>query len=146
VGEQKILRLDGGCRTVPYMEISSSSKGRVQPRLAVTTLCSEIVDEREQYALVVDVSEGGLRLERPLRGRTGGRVVQLEFTLPEVDEIIWAKGEICFDRLRRAGDPNAPLRSSGVRLVAAASRHLRLLRDYVRAAVESAARLELARG
>jgi hypothetical protein len=121
--------------------------GRSQPRVSVTSLCSEIVAEKEQFAFVVDVSEQGLRLERPLRGRAESRIVQLEFTLPEVDEIIWAKGEICFDQLRPATDPGVPgaLRTSGVRLVAAAGRHLRMLRDYVRAAVESATELDLMR-
>jgi hypothetical protein len=105
------------------------------PRIAVEALCSEVVAEREHYGLVVDLSEEGLRLQRPLRGRGDGRIVQLEFELPDADEIIWAKGEICFDQLWRA--PAGALRTSGVRLVAAASRHLRLLRDWVVAAREA---------
>jgi hypothetical protein len=121
--------------------------GRSQPRIALTTLCSEIVAEKEQFAFVTDLSEQGLRLERPLRGRAESRIVQLEFALPEVDEIIWAQGEICFDQLRPATEPGVPgaLRTSGVRLVAAAGRHLRMLRDYVRAAVESATEIDLMR-
>jgi hypothetical protein len=101
---------------------------RQQPRVSVETLCSEVMDEREQYGLVVDLSEGGLRLQRPLRGRRAGRIIQLEFELPEADEIVWAKGEVCFDQLWRGS-----LRTTGVRLVAAAARHLAMLRDYVRA-------------
>ncbi len=123
--------------------------GRSQPRIPISTVCSEIIADREQFAFVVDLSERGLRLERPLRGRAQSRIVQLELTLPEVDEIIWAKGEICFDQLRPASQPGVPLakplRTSGVRLVAAATRHLRLLRDYVRAAVDTAAQTDLLR-
>ena len=52
-------------------------------------------------------------------------MVQLEFELPEVDEIVWAKGEVCFDRLRPSA--TGPVRSTGIRLVAAATRHLRML-------------------
>jgi hypothetical protein len=139
------LRQFSWCHTIPYMH--NINAGRSQPRVPLTTLCSEIVAEKEQFAFVVDLSEQGLRLERPLRGRAESRIVQLEFTLPEVDEIIWAKGEICFDQLRRATEPGVPgaLRTSGVRLVAAAGRHLRMLRDYVRAAVESATELDLMR-
>ncbi len=140
------LRRDLSCLTIPYMR-DHILTGRSQPRIPLTSLCSEIVAEREQFAFVVDLSEHGLRLERPLRGRADSRIVQLEFTLPEVDEIIWAKGEICFDQLRpahAAGTPGA-LRTSGVRLVAAAGRHLRMLRDYVHAAVESAAESDLLR-
>src|SRR5262249_41670974 len=89
--------------------------------------------EHEQHALIVDLSESGLRLQRPLRGRRAGRIVQLEFELPEADEIVWAKGEGRFDELWRGGAGGGPRRTSGVRLVAAAQRHLRMLRDYVMA-------------
>src|SRR6185503_14414480 len=111
---------------------------RTLPRVPVETLCSEVVADREQYGLIVDLSESGLKLQRPLRGRTESRIVQLEFELPEVDEIVWAKGEICFDQLWRAPAAHGGvLRTSGVRLVAAATRHLRMLRDYVIAAREA---------
>ena len=106
---------------------------RLFPRVPVASLCNAVVGEQDQFALVVDLSERGLRLERPLRGRGEGRIVQLEFEIPEVDEIVWAKGEICFDQLR-AGEPARPVRATGVRLVAAAARPLRMIRDYVHAA------------
>ena len=114
---------------------------RSNPRIPTETLCTEVADEREQYSLIVELSEAGLRLQRPLQGRMESRIVQLEFELPEVDEIVWAKGVVCFDQLWRvpmAGQrPQARvLRTSGVRVVAAATRHLRMLRDYVRAAAE----------
>jgi hypothetical protein len=99
---------------------------RIEARVPVETLCSEIQGEREHYGLIVDFSESGLKLQRPLRGRGDGHVVQLEFEIPDADEIVWAKGAICFDQLWRGG-----LRTTGVRLIAAASRHLRMLRDYV---------------
>jgi hypothetical protein len=140
------LRGDGSCHTIPYMHKHMAV--RSQPRVPMTTLCSEIVGDKEQFAFVVDLSEQGLRLERPLRGRAPSRIVQLELTLPNVDEIIWAKGEICFDLYgppARHSQAAAALRISGVRLVAAATRHLRLVRDYVRAAVESANGVDLLR-
>jgi hypothetical protein len=108
---------------------------RLDPRIPVETLCSEVVDDREHYGMLVELSPNGVRLERPLAGRRDGSIVQLEFELPDADEIIWAKGEVCFDRYRRL-DGNA-VRSTGVRLVAAASRHLRMLRDWVAATVEA---------
>ena len=112
---------------------------RVDDRVPVESFCTEYVGERERHGLVVDLSETGLRVQRPLLGAGAGRVVQLEFELPGYDEIIWARGEICFDQLWRVPRPRADgglagvLRTSGVRVVAAAGRHLRLLRDYVRA-------------
>jgi hypothetical protein len=117
-----------------YMQ-PTTIRSRLQPRIPVATLCTTVINEREQLACVVDISEGGLRIERPLRGRGDGRIVQLEFELPEVDEILWAQAEIRFDRMR-AGAAGQPLRTSGVRIVAAASRHLRLMRDWVHAYAE----------
>ena len=110
---------------------------RLDPRITVETLCSEVVDDREHYGMLVELSPNGVRLERPLSGRRDGRIVQLEFELPDADEIIWAKGEICFDRYRQTYAGPGAVRSTGVLLVAAASRHLRMLRDWVAATVEA---------
>jgi hypothetical protein len=109
----------------------------LDPRIPVETLCSEVIDDREHYGVLVELSPNGVRLERPLSGRREGRIVQLEFELPDADEIIWAKGEVCFDRYRQTFDGPGAVRSTGVRLVAAASRHLRMLRDWVAATVEA---------
>src|SRR5947209_19913907 len=109
---------------------------RSHPRVPVEALCSELVAEREQYGLIVDMSETGVRIQRPLSGPRAHGVVQLEFELPEVDEIIWAKGEMCFDQFWRVpsttpGGQSTALRTSGIHLVSAATKHLRMLRDYV---------------
>jgi hypothetical protein len=114
---------------------------RSNPRIPTETLCTEVAGEREQYGLIVELSEAGLRLQRPLQGRMESRIVQLEFELPEVDEVVWAKGVVCFDQLWRVPLANQAaqarvLRTSGVRVVAAATRHLRMLRDYVHATAE----------
>jgi hypothetical protein len=121
--------------------MSSHLDYRNNPRIPTETLCTEVADDREQYSLIVELSEAGLRLQRPLQGRMESRIVQLEFELPEVDELVWAKGVVCFDQLWRVPvigqrSPARVLRTSGVRVVAAATRHLKLLRDYVRAAAE----------
>lgn len=115
---------------------------RLDPRIPVESLCSEVVDDREHFGVLVDLSPQGVRLERPLGGRRDGRIVQLEFELPDADEIIWAKGEVCFDRYRQITGQPTPVRTTGVRLVAAASRHLRMLRDWVAATVEARRRVE----
>jgi hypothetical protein len=115
-----------------YMSYSTGLLRRLAPRIPTETLCSELVADREQYALIVDVSEEGLRMQRPLGRRRDGRVVRLEFELPGVDEIIWAKGEICFDQMWRASvAPSGAVWTTGVRVVAAAQKHLRLMRDWV---------------
>ncbi len=111
------------------------SRQRIGSRIAVEKLASEVVNDKEQLGIVVDLSSTGLQLERRFFGRRESRVVQLEFELPEVDEIVWAKGEVCFDRIKPG--VGGPVRSTGIRLMAAASRHLRMLRDWVMAADEA---------
>jgi hypothetical protein len=106
----------------------SSDPRRVGPRIPMDALCSELHGEGFRHALVVDLSEDGLRIERPFGGpRT--RQLQLELEIPGVDEIGWAAAEVCFDEVRRAGA--GIVRTSGLRLVSAALRHRRILREYV---------------
>lgn len=101
---------------------------RTGPRIAVDSLCSEVVGQELRDALVIDLSEDGLRLQRPLGGpRT--RNLQLELEIPGIDELVWAAGEICFDEVWRV--PAGITRTSGIRLIAAAQRHKRMLREYV---------------
>jgi hypothetical protein len=102
---------------------------RRSPRVGVDAVCW---DEVGREGLVVDLSPEGLKIERPyLRPWMDDRI-QLELELPEIDEVVWVGGEICFDRrLHR-------VQSTGVRVVAAAARDLRRIRDFV---LERAARL-----
>lgn len=102
---------------------------RRMPRVGIETFCTEIVEGRERHALVADVSAEGLRLTRPFFGGPSPRMVQLELELPGVDEILWAKGYVCFEQVRC--EPTGVVRTSGIRLAAAAARDLRLVRDYV---------------
>jgi hypothetical protein len=103
---------------------------RGSPRVPIRIPYNEYVAEKPLLGVIADVSERGLRVERLLRS-AGSKIVQVEFELPGTNEVIWAKGELCFDRLRATPRGLQPVRASGVRLVAAASKHLRLLRDYV---------------
>jgi hypothetical protein len=117
---------------ITYMSYYPPTLRRLTPRIPTETLCAELTGDEERYGLIVDLSEDGLRIQRPLAGGRSGPIVQLEFELPGVDEIVWAKGEVCFDQLWRAQvSPTGTLRTTGYRLVAAAQKHLRLLRDYV---------------
>jgi hypothetical protein len=104
--------------------------GRRQgPRLpAPGAFCTEISDDHERYSMVSDLSPTGLRLHRPSIGPQSA-TVQVEFDLPGVDELIWARGVVCFDRVWRAGGGRV-LHTTGIEIVRAASRHLRLLREY----------------
>lgn len=106
---------------------------RFSPRVPVESLCSEVAGDQVRHAHVLDVSAGGVRLQRPLGGPRA-RVLQLELELPGIDEIVWASGEICFDQVWNAGRTASGgrnlVRTSGVRLIAAASRHARMLREF----------------
>jgi hypothetical protein len=110
---------------------------RLYTRIAVDSLCSELVDDREHFGNVLDLSAEGIRFMRPIGGRRDSSIVQLEFEIPDADEIVWACGEVVFDRYSWRSEGAAPVRTTGVRLVAAATRHLRMLRDWVAASVEA---------
>lgn len=105
---------------------------RVAPRVEIEALCNEIADGDERPGFVIDLSGSGMRLERPFvkRGLAPLGALQLEIELPGIDEIIWARAQVCFDRVRPGMDGKLT-RTTGVRVAAAASRDLRLLRDYV---------------
>jgi len=98
------------------------------------SLCTEHGGPEPCSALLIDISESGLRLQRPIHGRRPTGLVPLEFEIPEVDEIVWAAGEVCFDEVWqvRGTDfgPSGLLRTSGVRLVSLTARHRRMLREY----------------
>jgi hypothetical protein len=108
---------------------------RVSPRIGVEALCWEEIGGRAASSLIVDVSSLGARVERPYSGGRIEREVPLELELPDIDEVMWAKGEVCFDQVIPTrgpeGGPFGLLRRTGYRIVAAATRDLRLLREYV---------------
>ena len=110
---------------------------RESPRIDVETLCWEVVSGQVGQAsgLAVDLSSMGLRIERPYVGGPTRREVQLEIEVPGIDEIMWAKGDVCSDVLvpsrTSAGGPMGLIRRTGYRLVTAATRDLRMLKEYV---------------
>jgi hypothetical protein len=115
---------------------TSDDLRRVAPRIDVEALCWECSDTGETSGLVVDLSSTGARLERPYLGGRSPRAIPLQLEVPEIDEVMWASGEVCFDQLMPAptpslGGPFGLIRRTGYRIVVAAARDLRMLRDYV---------------
>jgi hypothetical protein len=102
---------------------------RSSPRVSLETLCNEILEKNERPAFVWDVGEAGLRIARPYFGGRTPRELQLEFELPGVDAVLWAKGETCFDQVTQIR--GELWRSTGIRVAAAASADMRVLREYV---------------
>jgi hypothetical protein len=107
---------------------------RESPRIGIEALCWELIDGRETSGLAVNLSSLGLRIERPYLGGPTLREVPLQIEIPGIDEVMWAKGDACFDVLvPRSGAGGGPLglvRRTGYRLVAAA-RDLRLIKEFV---------------
>jgi hypothetical protein len=108
---------------------------RQSPRIEVAALCWEVVGERELSSLVVDLSSDGARLERPYVGGRLARELPLQLEVPGIDEVMWARAEVMYDQLIPArapiGSPFGLLRRTGLRLAVAATRDLRLLREFV---------------
>jgi hypothetical protein len=108
---------------------------RESPRIEVEAMCWEMVEGKELSGLALDLSSGGLRIERPYVGGATRREVQLEIEVPGVDEVMWARGDVCFDVLvptsTPAGGPLGLIRRTGYRIASAAQRDLRMLREVV---------------
>lgn len=108
---------------------------RESPRIGIEALCWELVGGRELSGMAVELSPAGLRLERPYTGGPTRREVPLQLEVPGIDEVMWARADACFDHLvpatGPAGGPLGLIRRTGYRIVAAAARDLRMLRELV---------------
>jgi len=102
---------------------------RQGPRIDVEALCWEVLDTGETSAIAVDLSQGGIRIERPFVGGRTPKVVPLQLDVPGIDEIMWARGEACFDHVVQV--KGTLMRRTGYRIAIAASRERRMIREYV---------------
>ena len=98
-------------------------------RLPLEMYLNTYVADRPARGFTTNLSESGLYLNTlahdPLPPRTP---VGLEFALPGVSETIWAAGEMCYDALDDC------FNGSGIRFMAMAGLHERLLREYLKEA------------
>lgn len=104
---------------------------RESPRIDVDAMCWELIDGHEAIGLAVDLSSMGLRLERPYVGGPTRREVPLQIEVPGIDEVMWATGHASSDVVVPGNGPLGLLRRTGYRIVLAASRDLRLLKEFV---------------
>ena len=109
---------------------------RLAPRISLDGLCGVVSDRDLRHAALVDLSAIGLRVELPFDPAMARPTIQLEIELPDVDEIVWARGEVTFAHLSPMGGrhPDGQPRlwcRAGIHIAAAALRDRRLLRDYV---------------
>jgi c-di-GMP-binding flagellar brake protein YcgR len=98
---------------------------RLGVRVPLEVMMTSYVRDRPVRALTYDVSDTGVGLSAvSVLAPRPGTTVSLELELPGVAESIWAKGEVCY---QATGSIATGL---GVRFVAMATAHARLLRDY----------------
>ena len=99
---------------------------RVGFRIPFEVMFTSYVRDRPVRALAADLSDTGIGLATVAgRAPEPGGVVGVELELPGGGDSIWARGEVCH---ARPGDLASGL---GVRFVAMARAHARLLRDFV---------------
>jgi hypothetical protein len=100
---------------------------RYEPRVPIEMYLNTYVDDRLRRALTVNVSEKGIYFNTLLPAPLIRPVpMGLEFTLPGLDDSIWAAGEICHGALDNY------VCSTAIRFVAMADRHKQILRAYLR--------------
>ncbi|MCA9668825.1 MAG: PilZ domain-containing protein [Myxococcales bacterium] len=109
---------------------TATPEARRSERVPLQLVVREMIEDQPRQCLSLDASEDGIYLSR-LAGQRGAphdqmrRDVQLELEIPGHDEVIWARGEVMYDRF------DAYFHGSGVRLADMASTHRRILRDYI---------------
>lgn len=90
-------------------------------------MVTSYVHDRPVRGLAADLSDSGLRMSAvSMLAPPPGLVVGVELELPEVDESIWASGQICY----RKDDKGALASGIGVRFLAMAKSQARVLRDF----------------
>ncbi len=108
------------------------------PRAPLNVYLNKFFRESPYMCRAVDVSEEAVYLARLLEPRFHGREVCLEFALPGCDEILWARGLIVRDGLRRGGE------GSAIRFTVLPEAYRRMIRDYVQRHELGLAETELA--
>jgi hypothetical protein len=104
-----------------------SKERRNAYRVPDSRLITEIADNRPAAAAVVNISYTGVYTIKPVNAGPirGPEIVQVEIPVPEAGESIWAKGQVVFETQGR----NAF--GTGIRFLAMADRHHRLLDDLI---------------
>jgi c-di-GMP-binding flagellar brake protein YcgR len=112
-----------------YMRVHDSADvddRRLARRVSLDMFFNQYIQDHPVRSLAVNVSEHGLAAQRLVERTTRhARVVAIEFELPGTGEIIWAKGETQFEAIDR------DFHRAGIRFLAMARRHERLVREFV---------------
>jgi hypothetical protein len=105
---------------------SGRGERREEARLPTRMRLYEVIGERPLRSMAVDISEQGLAVWRVAPPRVHlGQVVAVELALPGSGETIWAEATTQFESFQ------AGVHRAGLRFVAMARRHERMLHDYL---------------
>jgi hypothetical protein len=101
------------------------SERRFGFRIPLEMFLNQYAQDRPHRGLTVNISETGVYVNKVIAPmlRTG-RVVGLEFELPGTGEVVWARGEVCYDSL------DDLFHGQGIRFSGMARAHQKLIRDY----------------
>jgi|SRR5438045_3549258 len=106
-----------------------SNDRRYGYRLPLEMYLNTYVADRPSRGFTSNLSETGLYLNTVARNPLPALTpVGLELALPGIPETLWVAGQYCYD------EPDDYLNGSGIRFVAMAGLHERILREYLREA------------
>jgi c-di-GMP-binding flagellar brake protein YcgR len=109
------------------MGLQTADDRRLARRVRIEMFFNQYIHDHPFRSLAVNVSANGLAAHRLVEKTSRhARVVGVEFELPGTNEIIWASAETEFEAI----DQN--FHRAGIRFLAMARRHERLVRDFVR--------------
>jgi hypothetical protein len=104
-----------------------TSERRRSERFSVGFYFHQIIDDEPQRCFTTDLSAIGLFAEQPVAPfERNSNIVQIELPLPNTSDSIWAKAEVVYDQF------GSLFHGSGIRFVAMARQHQRMLREWLR--------------
>jgi len=109
-----------------YLAATAGPDRRCESRVRLELFLNQYVKEQTYRSLAINLSHTGLFLQKLTEPVVRpARLVGLEFELPGTSEVIWASAESCFDSIGR------DFHLTGLRFVAMARKHERLLHDFI---------------
>jgi hypothetical protein len=105
-----------------------SKDRRTNLRIPIELPIIQFIDNRPIRSLISNLSATGLHSCHAVEPMSrSSRVIQIEFPLPGVAERLWAKAEVVYDTIGPC------FHGTGVRFIAIANAHQRLLDEWIRA-------------
>jgi c-di-GMP-binding flagellar brake protein YcgR len=98
---------------------------RLGYRVPLEVMMTSYVRDRPVRALTYDLSDAGIGVSAvSMLAPKPGMVMGLELELPGISDSIWAKGEVCYQ------EQGSIATGLGIRFLAMATVHARMIRDY----------------